>query len=562
MPMSAMIDCLIIGHNEMDFREYEQTIRQTDKNSGAYRDLNMNFLCYNKRPYHATEVFNLFCRGDRPQESPIPPLALADTFSATIAYLGTYLDKHGFTFDYVHSFQGEKEKLAEKLKRENILTIAITTTLYVSFFPIVEIIEFARKYNDRIKIIVGGPFVSTKVRMLAAGELNYLFETMGADFYINSSQGEATLVKLLHALKGRGAVDRLNNIHYKTAGGYAAAPVIRENNRLSENIVNWELFSGDLGEYASVRTAVSCPFSCAFCGFPEHAGAYQTVGVEKVEQELNRLAKTGKIVSVNFIDDTFNIPASRYKDILRMIIKNGYRFKWHSYFRCQFADAEMVELMKASGCEGVFLGLESGSGQILKNMNKGVKLSEYYKGIELLKENGIVTYGNFIIGFPGETGQTVSETIEFIKKSGLDFYRAQSWYCEPITPIWKQRDKYRIEGESFEWAHATMNSREAAGLVEEILLNIADTVWVPQYNFDFENIWHLRHRGISMESVVNFLEAFKSGLVEKLTGHGREEMSFDVIKRLKNYRQEKSGEDDYFQGQKVRIDHSDAEFVF
>ena len=59
--MPEVIDCLIIGHNDMDFREYENTIRQTDKNSGAYRDLNMNFLRYNKKPYHASEIFDLFC---------------------------------------------------------------------------------------------------------------------------------------------------------------------------------------------------------------------------------------------------------------------------------------------------------------------------------------------------------------------------------------------------------------------------------------------------------------------------------------------------------------------
>lgn len=100
--------------------------------------------------------------------------------------------------------------------------------------------------------------------------------------------------------------------------------------------------------------------------------------------------------------------------------------------------------MKESGCEGVFLGIESGNNQILATMNKIASVEKYLEGIALLKEFDIVTYGSIIIGFPGETGETVQDTIGFIEDSGLDFYRAQLWYCEPITPIRKDRQKYQL----------------------------------------------------------------------------------------------------------------------
>lgn len=563
--MSEVIDCLIIGHNDMDFAEYERTIRQTDIRSGAYRDLNMNFVRYNNRPYNAMEVFNLFCREDNEDKgsgSHISPLNMLDTFSAAIAYLGTYLDKHAFTFDYVNSFQDEKEELAKKLMQENIVAIAVTTTLYVSFFPIVEVVEFIRTYNRSAKIVIGGPFVSTKARNLAPAELNFLFQTIGADFYVNSSQGETSLIKLIHVLKNNLPVAQVNNIYYKTDSGYQSTPISRENNRLSENMVNWDLFSQRVGNYAAVRTAISCPFSCAFCGFPEHAGPYQTAEVQKIEQELNRLDRIGKVKSVHFIDDTFNIPVRRFKEILKMMINKKFTFKWHSYFRSQFADKEMVEMMEESGCEGVFLGLESGSDKILKNMNKSVKPDEYYRGIQLLKEHHIVTYGNFIVGFPGEIHESVEETLHFIKDSGLDFYRAQSWYCEPITPIWRDRDKYHLKGESFEWSHSTMTASIAADLVEKIFLTLDKAKWVPQYNFDFDNIWHLKHRGMSIETIKNFLSAFNNGIEEKLANPTQKEISFQVVKRLKNYRLGISNIDDSWENPKKKINHSEAQLVF
>lgn len=566
--MEKIIDCFIVGHNEMDFAEYEKRVRKMGVNSGAYRDLNLNYLRYNNRPYQASEIFNLFCRDEKACRIPVKPVQMLDTFSATIPYLGTYLSRRGFTFDYVVSFQEEKEVLAEKLQQENILAIAVTTTLYVSAFPIIEIIEFIKKYNRTAKIIVGGPFISTQVRVLDETELETLFNsTIKADFYVNSSQGEATLVKLLSALKSNSPPDQINNIYYRADKGLAATPILKENNKLSENTVNWDLFTNRISAHAAVRTSISCPFSCAFCGYPEHAGPFQTAAANVIEKELNQLDKIKTLDSVYFIDDTFNVPVKRFKEILRILIKNKYSFKWHSYFRCQYADNEMVELMKESGCEGVYLGIESGSDQILKNMNKAVTVKKYLEGIQLLKKYGIIAYGNFIIGFPGETHETVQDTIAFIKESGLDFYRVQLWYCDTITPIWKEREKYDIKGERFEWSHVGMDSRTACDLIDEIFLTTHQSTWVPQYNFNFDCIWHLVHQGLSFKMVKNFLDSFNRGIKEKLTdtNPSLKELSFDVINQLINYQQEHVRGDQadvFIKTNKKTIDKAYAEFDF
>ena len=531
--MRKTIDCLFIGHNEMDFAEYEKSIRTMGLTSGAYRDLNLNFIRYNNKPYSISEIFNIFHYYNENTGRITKPLDIAETFSAAVAYLSTYLSRKGYSFDYVNSFQGGKTELSEKLMNSDFRVIAIITTLYVSVLPIVEIINFIKTYNQTARIIVGGPFVSTKVRTLASEELEFLLEsTIGADFYVNSSQGEAALVHIIDALKNNKPFDSIYNIYYKTGNGIKATPVMKEDNRISENMVEWGLFKDNVGEYINARTAISCPFSCSFCGFPQHAGQYQVSTVEGIERELIALDKIGTVKDVHFIDDTFNIPAPRFKEILRMMIKNQFRFKWHSYFRCQYADKEMVELMSASGCEGVFLGIESGNNQVLKNMHKVADTYKYLKGIELLKEYGIVTFGSFIIGFPGETDETVRDTIDFIETSGLDFFRTQLWYCEPITPIWKQKEIYGIQGESFEWSHATMDSMKASDLVENTFFNVKNSIWIPQYNFDFDMFWHLYHRGISIDQIREFLESFNRAVKEKLKEPFRKEASYHSLARI------------------------------
>ncbi|NIM15004.1 MAG: PhpK family radical SAM P-methyltransferase [Candidatus Aminicenantes bacterium] len=532
--MEKVIDCLFIGHNEMDFVEYEKNVRKMGTASGAYRDLGKNFILYNNRPYPVSETYNLFYCSGPGDSTQMKPLGMGETFSNAIAYLGTYLNRRGMTFDYVNSFTDEKDRLAEKLKQENILTIAIITTLYVAAFPILEVMDFIKTYNRTAKIVIGGPYVTTQVRTLEPEELTFLFKSIGADVYVNSSQGEAALVEIIHALKTGHPLHRVKNIYHQSGDGYAVTPFLQEDNKLSENMVNWDLFAPNAGEYVNVRTAISCPFACAFCGFPEHAGKYQPAEVAALEQELTQLDRIGTVKSVYFIDDTFNVPIKRFKDILRMIIKNRYRYRWHCNFRCQFSDREMVELMKESGCIGVFLGIESGNNQILKNMNKKASREKYLEGAALLKEYGIVTHGSFIVGFPGETEETVNDTISFIQESQLDFYRAQLWYCETITPIWREREKYKIKGSQYEWSHATMDSKTACDLVDKIFFTIRDSVWVPQYNFEFDHMVHLIHRGMSIRQVKDFLKAFYTGIRERMENPSRKEVSFEVIRQLKS----------------------------
>lgn len=562
--MEKVIDCLLIGHNEVTLTEYEKNIRAMGTNTGAYRDLNLNFIRYDNRPYSVPEIFNLFHDGSDDSTSPKKLLGSGSFFSAAVAYLGTYLDRRGFTFDYINSFQDEKEELIEKLSEENILTIAIITTLYVSVFPILEIIDFIRKYNRSAKIIIGGPFVYTQFRTQEQLSLEYLFRnTIGADFYVISSQGEATLVQIIHALKNNLPMDRINNIYYKTDCGYRLAPTLTEDNKLSENMVNWHLFSGRLQEVVYVRESISCPFSCSFCGFPERAGKYQTVPAEMVIDELNALEEIESVKIVKFIDDTFNVPEKRFKEILKGMIKRKFKLKWLSNFRCQFADREMVELMKESGCEAVFLGIESANDQILKNMNKVATADKYRKGMALLKEFNIATFGSFVIGFPGETRETVQDTVRFIEETRPDFFRAQLWYCEPITPIWKQREKYNFKGESFEWKHSTMDSKTATDLVDEIFLSIKNSVWVPQYHFDFSKIWCLIQRGgMSLEQVKDFLKAFNNGIKEKLFNPSQKEISLEVFKQIRASCRQSSDLEDLSGKTSAIIDSEKVKFNF
>lgn len=532
--MKNTIDCLIIGHNESNSKKYFNKISNISEKSGAFRDLNLSFIQINNEPYHMSQAFNLLCANSEVIGNKIEPFNMLETFSPAIAYLGTYLKKHGFSFDFINSYQDEKERLIGLLEDNDILSVAITTTLYLSIFPLLEVIELIKKYNKKCKIIVGGPFIYNQYVSLEEDNFRYLFESTGADIFIISSQGESTLVKTLNLIKNKGTLSVINNIYYKDEKQYASTILEKESNDLSDNMVDWDLFENRLARVVNVRTAISCSFSCAFCRYPSHAGKFQPATNEAIMYELDKLNEIKSVKSIYFIDDTFNFPVKRFKDILKLIIKRKYTFKWHSYFRCQFADSEMVELMKESGCEGVYLGLESGNNEILKNMRKNATVEQYLEGISLLNKSGIITFGSFIIGFPGETLKTVDDTIRLIKNSGIDFFRAHTFYYESVAPLKYEREKYNIKGDGYEWEHITMNSKTASDIVDDIFLNIKDPIWIPQYNFNFDNFWHLIHRNISIDQGKKMLTVFNDGIREKLINSHSKNVSPEIIERFSN----------------------------
>lgn len=522
--MKETIDCLFIGHNEVKFPAYEMLVRMLGIDSGAYRDLSLNFIRYKNKPFSLPDIYNELA-------SPKQPLRLTDVFNPAIAYLGTYLKRAGFTVDFVNSFQDEKERLKELLTTRNILCIAITTTFYVSLYPTAEIISFIRNHNSTVKTIVGGPFIFTQS---LNGFSQGFLPSIGADYIISSTQGEKTLTRLLHALKSNASVEQIQNLSYQKNGQWKTNPAIPENNRLEDNIPDWNIFSRHVDTYAYVRTALSCPFSCSFCGFHVRQGKYQVLPVEAIEKELNALEALGTVKSICFVDDTYNFPPRRFKEVLRMIIRNKYSFNWSCQFRCQYADREMVELMKASRCEGVFLGIESANNQILKNMNKKATSDQYKRGISLLNEFGIPGHANFVIGFPGETRQTIQDNIDFIDETCPTFFRTQLWYYEYAAPIYENRNKYNIKGAGFDWSHSTMNSREAFDIIDEIFLKNMNSVWMPQYNFEIYGVYRLLHRGMGLEQIKKFLTAFNQGIREKLTQPQNAEVSEDLINKMKD----------------------------
>ena len=546
--MTNRTDCIVIGTNAQRTQEHVEFVKSVDNYGGAWRDLRLAFVEHDNRYLTSLDLMNQIFEQQGIEEESFNNL---DFLWPAVSYLSSFLHKRNFTVDWVNLFQEEKDQLAEKLSDQSVLSVAITTTLYVSPQPLIEIIQFVRQHSDA-HIIVGGPYIAGQADIRNEDELSSLFEYLGADTYVISSEGEQTLAKVISALKDDTPLRDIANLSTRDSNNpvqpFTRTPVEVESNALEDESVNYTLFSKkQLSRFLSIRTAKSCPYACAFCGFPQRAGAYKTLDPELVELELDRIKELGVIDTLTFLDDTFNVPKKRFKEILRMMIRNDYGFKWNSFYRSDQGDEETIELMREAGCEGVFLGVESGSDAMLKHMNKTARAKDFAKAIPQLRAAGISTYASLIVGFPGETEATLRETQQLIEESQPDFFRAQLWYCDHLTPIWKDRDKYGLEGDGFSWSHNTMTSEIASEWVERLFFDTKNSTWLPQHGFEQWSTFYLQRRGYTKAQVIDYVALFNAAIKSQIDDPSSTKIPGSIYRHMQTLVLNKSVDDTFMQ---------------
>lgn len=160
-------------------------------------------------------------------------------------------------------------------------------------------------------------------------------------------------------------------------------------------------------------TSKGCPYRCTYCTV---AGTKLKLKPAKtVLHEVKHLKKNFAIKTISFFDETFTIDTARVEEICKGL--NGMNITWYCNTRANLLTPEMLKTMRSAGCKGLSLGVESGSDLILKNVSKGITAKQQEEAIRWCKKAGIKVYCSFIFGLPGETKETVQETIDFVKRT-------------------------------------------------------------------------------------------------------------------------------------------------
>ncbi len=514
--MHPSLDCVVVGFNDQPLGPLLAEAARRRHESGLYRVLRLETVPLGSERVHYMQFLRRALRaGGRDYGA----LDWTEVPSLTLCYLTSYLRRRGFSVDFVNSFQGESERLTRMLGHSPRL-VAIPTTLYTADEPIIEIVRGIRDRSPGSHIVVGGPHILNLSSRLSHDAFVARLRRIGADAYVLEGQGEYTLARLLSATRqSLGVPVGTANLIVRDADGTVRfGPREVEDNDLDADAPDWTGLAERMTvPTAYIRTARSCAFRCAFCSYPSLGGPLRFMHEDTVEQQLRSLRAIG-VRYLGIVDDTFNVPSQRFKRICEMLRRHG--FQWVSYFRCQEADEDAVDRMAESGCLGVFLGIESGDQGVLQRMNKRADVSVYRRMLRRLNEAGIWTYASLIVGFPGETGETIARTLEFLEDSRPTFFRPELFYFDssPQVPISRDAIHYQLTGSGYGWRHATMEWPEACEWADFLAVQATGSVLLPSNGFNLWAVPYLLAKGLTLHEIKDFARVAHRAIVSDLIG--------------------------------------------
>jgi anaerobic magnesium-protoporphyrin IX monomethyl ester cyclase len=174
------------------------------------------------------------------------------------------------------------------------------------------------------------------------------------------------------------------------------------------------------GPYTFIVTSRGCTAGCKYC--IKHVSYQYSIRVrspESIMKELWKLNRMG-VHTVHMYADLFTVNRDQVVGLCNLIIKEGLKVKWQCNSRVDYVDEEMLRLMGKAGCWMIAWGIESADEQILKKAAKGYRLEQAPRALKWAHQAGIQNTGYFIIGLPGETVETIKETMALSKRLPLD----------------------------------------------------------------------------------------------------------------------------------------------
>ncbi len=304
-----------------------------------------------------------------------------------------------------------------------------------SFLPWLKDLVAAVKSQTSAPVILGG--VGFSINPLPSMEFSC------ADYGI-AGDGEDTAVILAQRLQqGQSFTDLPNLIHRyqrrlvnnrRKTVDLATLPARRR------NLFNNSRYRS-LGALVGIETKRGCPEQCIYCADPVAKGKKKRLRPpEAIVGEIKSLLQQG-VSWYHTCDSEFNIPISHAKEICQAILDNGLgdKIKWYTYCSPLPFDRELAKLLARSGCAGINFGVDSLCDEQLQRLGRRHRLSHIENLVSILKDEGLNYMFDLLLGGPGETEDTVRDTINQVERLDLPLVGlAVGVGVYPGTPLAKQ----------------------------------------------------------------------------------------------------------------------------
>jgi len=350
-----------------------------------------------------------------------PPLGLG--------YLSSYLKINGYDDVYIHHIiTGQK---IPKIKSD-LVGISFTTP---QVYEAVNIMNKLREQGNEL-FVAGG--IHPTVRPQEC--LNVGFD------YVVVGEGEYSLLKLIKALEQNEKIEKvikseqIKNIDELPFPDYGGL-----------NIKNYVYGFNDR-KATIMFTSRGCPYNCFFCSSRKMFPQVRFNSVDYVKKHIDLLCDKYDFKMIMFMDDVFTLNKKRLLEIGNYLKEKNVVYRCLS--RANLLTKEIVGVLKDTGCLEVGVGIESGNQKMLDTMNKGTTLKQNYEAIMNCKEVDITVKVFTLIGVPGETKETISDTIKLLEETKPDDVDSNVLVPYPGTEFLENMDKYDLMFETKDYSKA------------------------------------------------------------------------------------------------------------
>jgi len=306
----------------------------------------------------------------------------------------------------------------------------------------IEIARIAKQLDPKVKIVFGG--IGT----------TFLWQHLLKHFkeidYAVLGEGEYTFLTLLKCIQKQNyeQIRHIKGIAYRKKGKVVKTKPAEVIHDLDKLPVPAKYF-----EYQHVSLTRGCPGNCTFCGSPQFWGhKVRFHSPDYFVNQIELLFKKG-ITFFYFSDDTFTFKKDIVIEICKKILDRGLKIVWAAISRVNYVNDEVLYWMRKAGCIQISYGVESGSEKIRTILNKNIKTDQIKKAFSLTPRYGIMARAYFIYGCPGETWDTIQDTIDLIHEIKplstifyiLDIFPGTALYsdfkkrCKITDDVWLKR---------------------------------------------------------------------------------------------------------------------------
>lgn len=348
------------------------------------------------------------------------PLKKDEIYPLGLAYLAAVLEERGhqvLAYDFFNEHWLDVQNEIKWLISNNKPDLVGLTCLSMNRLTCLEVAKIAKGINQNITVLMGNVHASLMY--------NQILSHFPIDIVIRG-EGERTITEVMDAIEGKLDLTEVKGIAFSRDGKmFVTQPrdFIRDLDTIP--FPEHKLFEEYIQrtKKANIITSRGCPIGCKFCSVSHYWGKSLRIrSPGYVIDEIEFLINSFGARHILFSDDTFNIDLQNAIGICKEIIKRAIKVTWNCQIRVSPLNEELVELMSRSGCISVGLGVESGSPRILKEIGKSISVAQIEQAFELFYSHNITPSIFLMVGFPGETNESILETADLCNKLVKRYY--------------------------------------------------------------------------------------------------------------------------------------------